>query len=72
MFSAGTPGEVVIPDCHQLDAPAMTLLVTECISSRWVGLTSIACYYSLSHNLFFGDLGGPGIDAYKLIAGNTI
>lgn len=34
LFAEGAPTEVVLPDCHQLDAAAMTELVQACATSR--------------------------------------
>ena len=34
LFASGSPGEVVLSDCHQLDAPAMTALLQECVTPR--------------------------------------
>ncbi len=34
LFAAAAPAEVALPDCHQLDAAAMTELIKECITPR--------------------------------------
>ena len=34
LFASGSPSEVVLSDCHQLDAPAMTALLQECVTPR--------------------------------------
>ena len=38
LFSEGLPGEVVLPDCTQLEEPHLSALLSECASHRSIPL----------------------------------